>query len=113
MMRRLLMILACVSVSTLVAAAGQQSAAAGARAVLVLDNARVRVYKTSGASFAGVEHRPGVVVSVDDGPNRKMGDAVWPPDPGVSPARAGAPTGSFIVLEPKDGATRAPAMGSK
>jgi quercetin dioxygenase-like cupin family protein len=114
-MRRLLIGAACLSVSTLVAgAAGTQSAATGSRAVVVLDNARVRVYKTTGSSFAGVEHRPGVVVPLDDGPNRKMGDASWSTDAGTGPARAGAGAGAFIILEPKDAAAAAaPDAGSK
>jgi quercetin dioxygenase-like cupin family protein len=115
-MRRLLVVSACCVASTLLAAPpGEQSSAAAGRAVVVLDNPRVRIFKTRGPSFTGVEHRAGVVVPLDDGANRKAGDAYWAADAGARIEPSGGEKGSFIIVEPKDGGGRAPApaVGSK
>ena len=115
-MPRLLVVSACCVASTLLAAApAEQSSTAAGRAVVVLDNPRVRIVKTNGPSLTGVEHKPGVVVPLDDGANRKAGDAYWATDAGARTGRSPGEKGSFIIVEPKDGAPGAPAptVGSK
>ena len=115
-MRRLLISTACVATTTILAAAGTQSSIKGDRAVVVLDNARVRVFKTLGSSLAGVEHRAGVVIALEDGRTTKAGEAFWAADAGVQTERLGADASSLIIVEPKDvaaGATPAPEAGSK
>ena len=115
-MRRLLVLSACCVASTLLAAPpGEQSSAAAGRAVVVLDNPRVRIFKTRGPSLTGVEHRAGVVVPLEDGANRKAGDAYWAADAGARAEPSGSGKGSFIIVEPKGGAPGkpAPAVGSK
>src|SRR5439155_5660801 len=58
-----------VASAMLAAGAGSagQPARADGRAVVVLDNAKVRVLKTTGAALAGIAHGPGVVVPIEDG----------------------------------------------
>ena len=115
-MRRLLVVSACCVASTLLAAPpGEQSSAAAGPAVVVLDNPRVRIFKTGGPSLAGVEHKAGVVVPLDDGAHRKAGEAFWAADAGTSVEPSGGEKGSFIIVVPKDGApgAPAPAAGSK
>lgn len=115
-MRRLLVVSACCVATTLLAAPpGDQASAAAGRAVVVLDNPRVRIFRTSGPSLAGVEHKAGVVVPLEDGASRKAGDAYWAADAGARTEPSGGEKGSFIIVEPKDGApgTPAPTVGSK
>src|SRR6266700_3872846 len=98
-MRSLLISTACV-VTTTILAAGTQSSIKGDRAVVVLDNARVRVFKTIGASLTGVEHRAGVVIALEDGRTTKAGEAFWSADAGVQTERRGAAAGPLIIVEP-------------
>jgi quercetin dioxygenase-like cupin family protein len=115
-MRRLVVVWVCCVASTLLAAApGEQSPGAAGRAVVVLDNPRVRIFKTRGPSLTGVEHKAGVVVPLDDGARRKTGDAYWAADAGTSAEPSGGEKGSFIIVVPTDGAPAAPApaAGSK
>src|SRR5437762_13402657 len=67
-----------VASATLAAGAGSsgQPARADGRAVVVLDNARVRVFKATGASLAGVAHGPGVVVPREDRSEERRGGKV-------------------------------------
>jgi quercetin dioxygenase-like cupin family protein len=105
---------ACLVASTTLAASagasGQPIRAAG-RAVVVLDNARVRAFKTTGASLARIAHRPGVAVPLEDGPTRKKGEAYWAADKESS----ATDTGPLVFVEPKPSTTGAPPsqMGSK
>ena len=113
-LRRLMFSAVCVVASATLAAnagASGQSARAGGRPVVVLDNARVRVFKTTGASLAGVAHRPGVVVPLEDGPTRKRGEAYWAADKESS----GTDRGPLVFVEPKPVTAGAPPaqMGSK
>jgi quercetin dioxygenase-like cupin family protein len=83
-------------------------------AAVVLDNARVRVFRTTGASLAGVGHGPGVVVPLVDGPTRKAGDAYWAEDAAIARDASSANPGALIVVEPKTlVAGAAPPAGSK
>jgi quercetin dioxygenase-like cupin family protein len=88
-----------------------QPARAGGRVAVVLDNARVRAIKTTGASLAGIAHRPGVAVPLEDGPTRKKGDAYWAADKETS----GTDPGPLVFVEPKPFTAGAPPsqMGSK
>ena len=113
-MRRPMLSAVCVMASaTLAASAGASGQPAGAdgRAVVLLDNARVRVVKTTGASLAVAAHRPGVAIPLEDGPTRKKGEAFWVADK----APSGTDAGPLVFVEPKPFATGAPPsqMGSK
>jgi hypothetical protein len=80
----------------------------------VLDNASVRVFKTHGASFAGVDHRPGVVIALEDSTVGRAGDAHWARDAAVPTERPAADPGPLVIVEPKEAvAAAAPAGGSK
>jgi quercetin dioxygenase-like cupin family protein len=98
---------ACLMASaTLAARAGapEQPGRADGRAVVVLDNARVRVFKTTGASLAGIAHRPGVAVPLEDGPARKKGEAYW----AAEKESAGTDAGPIVFVEPRPSTTGAP-----
>jgi len=79
---------------------------------LVLDNPHARVFRTTG-SLAGVNHGPGVVISLDDRPGAPAGTAVWLDDvAGRQQANLG---GSLIIVQPRRTAAPAevaPAPGS-
>ena len=79
---------------------------------VVLDNARVRVYRTDAASLAGVEHAPGVVVWIDEKAGDQHPRAVWRGD---AADRTGLAPGSVVVVQPKktSGKAAAPSTGSK
>jgi len=102
-----------VLVASLALAAGA-SVSGQSGAAVVMDNTRVRVFKTTGASLAGVAHGSGVVVPLSDGPTRKAGDAYWADDAAAPRDANRANPGALIVVEPKaftPGA--APQVGSK
>jgi quercetin dioxygenase-like cupin family protein len=110
-MRTLLIAAVCTASATLlVRVSGQQPAAAAPPALVVLDNTRVRVYKTIGPSLAGVEHRPGVVVPID-ATTRTVADAYWLPDAAAANEALGAV--SLIVVQPKDVPATAPVPRSR
>jgi len=68
-------------------------------ATVVLDNPRVRVFRTTGASRTGVDRGPGVVISLDARAGRTDGNAVWMDDVASQPALASG--GSFIIVQPR------------
>ena len=105
-MRRLFSAFCVVASATLTASAGAsgQPARADGRVVVVLDNARVRVFKTTAASLARIAHRPGVAVPLEDGPTRKKGEAYWVADRESS----GTDPGPLVFVEPKPATTGAP-----
>ncbi len=118
-MRRLTFIAACAVSSALFASSaatsGQPGRASG-RARVVLDNARVRVFKTTRAAVASVAHGSGVAVPLQDGPTRKKGDAYWvsdnDKDNDTNPT--GADAGPLIFVEPKPSSgPPPPPVGSK
>jgi quercetin dioxygenase-like cupin family protein len=103
-----LALMACTALAVGVSVSGQSGAA------VVLDNARVRVFRTAGGSLSGVAHGPGVVVPLVDGPIRKAGDAYWADDAAVPRDVNGANPGVLIIVEPKASAvSAAPTIGSK
>jgi quercetin dioxygenase-like cupin family protein len=117
-MRRLTLTGACgVALATLAASgvASGQPARADGRAVVVLDNARVRVFKTTGASLAAVVHGPGVAIPLEDGPTRKKGAAYWVPNKDKVEESSGTDPGPIVFVEPKPFTAGAPSsqVGSK
>jgi quercetin dioxygenase-like cupin family protein len=63
----------------------------------VIDNPRVRVYRTTADGLGGVEHGPGVVVWVD---GADAGRAVWVEDAAAASATAHA-SGDVVVVQPR------------
>jgi quercetin dioxygenase-like cupin family protein len=79
---------------------------------IVLDNARVRVFKASTAPTV-IDHPAAVVVVLEDGATRKAGDAYWSGDWTVPPNVGPADVGSLIIVEPKESAPpRTPASSA-
>jgi quercetin dioxygenase-like cupin family protein len=79
---------------------------------IVLDNARVRVFKASTAPTV-IDHPAAVVVVLEDGATRKAGDAYWSGDWTVPPNVGPADVGSLIIVEPKASASpRTPASSA-
>ena len=74
-------------------------------ATVVLDNPHARVFRTANGSLEGVPHGPGVVISLDAGPDRTPGAAAWMDDV-ASPSRSTF-SGSLIIVQPRRG--KAPA----
>jgi quercetin dioxygenase-like cupin family protein len=92
------------------ASQGQQSRG-GAKATVVIDNARVRVYRAAANALAGVEHGGAVVVRIagDD----ETGRAVWRDDAAAA-AAAGAGAELVVIVQPRTGsAPAAPPSGSR
>ena len=65
----------------------------------VLENARVRAYRSADGSLDGVAHGPGVVISIADAPGVKAGTAVWMEDAAVRPSAASS-RGSIVIVQP-------------
>jgi quercetin dioxygenase-like cupin family protein len=84
-------------------ASGQSGRADGSM-VVVLDNARVRAFKTTARSLGGVAHGPGVAVPLADGPTRKKGEAYWV----AGTASSGTDPGPLVFVEPKPSTAAAP-----
>jgi len=79
---------------------------------VVLDNARVRVFKASTTRDVAL-HPAAVVVVLDDGPAGKAGEAYWSGDPGRKPADASGEPASLLIVEPRSPApapTAAPSV---
>lgn len=81
---------------------------------VVLDNPRVRVYRATAGTLTGVNHGPGVVVSVEDSPGAEAGTAVWVED-AATPSRTSKTPTSIVIVQPRrQAAPTAPApAGSK
>ena len=95
---------AFVASATLLAA---PRAPADGRAEVLLDNARVRIVRTSGLPRGGAA---AVVVPLEDGPGRKKGDAWWFTGEKADTTSGG---GTFVVVEPKPApAAAAPPAGA-
>ena len=88
-MRKLLAGAACLAAST---------SLAGPPSAIVLENARVRVWKvnTAPAVFGPLA---AVFVVLDDDATRKAGDAYWSE---VPPSAGPRDVGSFVIVEPKE-----------
>jgi quercetin dioxygenase-like cupin family protein len=119
-MRWLLIIAASLATSTTVDVSAMrrvpEQAARDARPRVVLDNARVRVYRATASSLTGVDHAPAVVVSLDDvpgSPGATAGSAIWVED-AAAPSVTANVRGSVVIVQPR-AAAAAPAAsaGSK
>jgi len=105
---------------SMAAVGGETSRSAGAFAQrtlqetrAVIDNARVRVYRTTADAVAGVAHGPAVIVSVDGGARADLGRAVWVDDAAAS-SRGAAMRGAIVIVQPRGrAAAPAPPGGSK
>src|SRR5262245_54864616 len=69
------------------------------RAAVALDNARVRAWRTTVGVLGGVDHGPGVVIWLRDGPDGKPGRAMWLDDVAVSPA-TGQSADAIVIVQP-------------
>jgi quercetin dioxygenase-like cupin family protein len=88
---------------------------AAARAAVVLDNERVRAYRTTADVVDGVDHGAGVVIWLRDGAAVKAGRAIWRDDVAAPPAQ-GAGREDVVIVQPRGAAAPAPAAppsGSK
>lgn len=93
----------------LIAALLVAAAAADPRAAdrPVIDNAQVRVYRTTVDALAGIEHGPGVIVSLDA---RDLGRAVWVDD--AAAAGQVQMRGAIVVVQPRAKRPPSPPIGS-
>ena len=83
------------------------------RAAVVLDNARVRAYRTTIGALAGVAHGPGVVIWLRDGPGGQAGRAMWLDDVAV-PSATGQSGDAIVIVQPlAQPALRSNPSGSK
>jgi quercetin dioxygenase-like cupin family protein len=113
---RWLLIIAASMTTTLDVSAVNRAVAQTAREAsphVVVDNARVRVYRATAGNLTGVDHGPAVIVPLEDGPGGSAGDAVWVDDAAATP-RTSTMHGSIVIvqLRPK-AAVPPPPTGSK
>jgi quercetin dioxygenase-like cupin family protein len=81
--------------------------------VRVLDNARVRAYRTTAEARATVEHGPAVLVSLEDSAAGKAGSAVWVDDAAAKNLAADV-RGPIAIVQPRRSPPAAqPPDGSK
>jgi quercetin dioxygenase-like cupin family protein len=83
------------------------------RAIVVVENSRIRAYRTTAGVLVGVQHGPGVVVWLSDSPSGKAERAVWLDDAALPPGD-GAGSGPIVIVQtlPSKGSPSTPA-GSK
>jgi len=74
-----------------------------------IDNARVRVYRTTADALGSIEHGPGVIVSIEE---RDLGKAVWVDD-AAAPGGQVPLRGAIVVVQPRAKRPPSPAAGSK
>jgi quercetin dioxygenase-like cupin family protein len=80
---------------------------------VVLDNPRVRVYRTTAGALTQLPHEPAVVVSLEDTPGSDAGSAIWLED-AAAPAGTSRVHGTIVVVQPRHApASPAPPAGSK
>jgi quercetin dioxygenase-like cupin family protein len=99
------------AVCGLTAPQGQPSSSA-ARAVVVLDHARVRAYRTTADALAGVDRGGGVVIRL--GADGEANRAIWLDD--VAVPAPGASSEAVVIVQPRGEAAApaaAPRDGSK
>src|SRR5262249_51291622 len=73
---------------------------------VLVDNARVRVYRAAADDLAGVNHGPAIVVSLD---NATLGNAVWVDD--VAAAGAVKLRGDIVIVSPLQPASASSPVG--
>jgi quercetin dioxygenase-like cupin family protein len=99
-------ILATVAMLATIPQAGLPQPGTG-RASVVLDNARVRVYRADASSLTGIERGPGVVIWIQEQAGDEHARAVWRDD--VADTTKGLAGGPLVIVQPrKSGATAAP-----
>jgi quercetin dioxygenase-like cupin family protein len=96
---KLVAIAGALTLAALVHAQAPTARRAADRATVVLQNARVRAYRTAEGALAGVVHAPGVVVWLEDGPAEKAGRAIWLDD-AAAPPPGDASGGSIVIVQP-------------
>jgi quercetin dioxygenase-like cupin family protein len=116
-MRWLLILAASIAPTTFEVSAMNRAALQTARDAsphVVLDNARVRVYRSVAGNLTGVDHGPAVIVPLEDSSGGYAGDAVWVDDAAAT-SRTSTMRGSIVIvqLRPKSAAPPPPAAGSK
>lgn len=74
---------------------------------VLIENARVRVYRTAAGALAGVHHMPAVIVSLEDSTGGKAGTAVWVDDAAAPPSTANL-RGTIVIVQPRDGTAAPP-----
>jgi quercetin dioxygenase-like cupin family protein len=116
-MRWLLIVAASIATTTFDVSAMNRAAAQTARQAgprVVLDNARVRVYRAIAGNLTGVDHGPAVIVPLEDGPDGHAGEAVWVDDAAAT-SRRSTMRGSIVIVQPRPKAAAAapPPAGSK
>jgi quercetin dioxygenase-like cupin family protein len=79
----------------------------GAPPRVLIDNARVRVYRTAASALTGVDHMPAVIVSLEDSTGAKAGSAVWANDAATPPSTANL-RGTIVIVQPRDGTVAPP-----
>jgi quercetin dioxygenase-like cupin family protein len=67
-------------------------------ATVVLQNSRVRAYRTTAGVRAGVQHGPGVVVWLEASGNNRAGHAIWVDD--VASAAEGKGDAPIAIVQP-------------
>ena len=68
---------------------------------VLLDNPVVRVYRTTATGpLTGVDHEPGVVISLEDSPGAKAGTAVWVED-AAAPSRTPLVRALIVIVQPR------------
>jgi quercetin dioxygenase-like cupin family protein len=105
------MVLAFVAASALTAAQDPPPSA-GTRATVVLDNARVRAFRTTANARSGVDHGGGVVIRL--AATAEANRAAWLDDVAVPPP--GAAREDVVIVQPRGRpapASSAPRSGSK
>jgi quercetin dioxygenase-like cupin family protein len=78
----------------------------------VLDNPRVRAYRITDGSLAGVAHGPAVVISLADAAGDRAGSAIWVEDAAV-PSTTTPTQGDIVIVQPLRAARPPAASGSK
>ena len=73
-----------------------------------IDNAQVRVYRTTVDALAGIEHGPGVIVSLDAS---DLGKAVWVDDAAAAAGQVQM-RGAIVVVQPRAKRPPSPPTGS-
>ena len=80
---------------------------------VVLDNPRVRVYRTAAGALTRLPHGPAVVVALEDSPGSDAGSAIWLED-AAAPAGTSRLHGAVVVVQPRRAPpSPAPPAGSK
>jgi quercetin dioxygenase-like cupin family protein len=75
----------------------------------VIDNPRVRVYRTTAGALGSIEHGPGVIVSLEAG---DLGKAVWVDDAAAATGQVQR-RGAIVVVQPRAKRPTPPPAGSK